>query len=274
MYIVTYLTLIKALRDRDFLTYESWKMRHAFVLLFGYMSLLIVAVASILHRTPLRLSSALAYTLLVSVHMFAAHSKSLSQSIRQLIALSFLVTLNTVLVSVSHGHIYAHMGFLIVVCVLSLYKSIVVSLTGVVFAALYYMVIGVSSPGLVYTQGLVGSDAYEWSFVLFTSVTLIAAISAVAWLLEYGSTKDVLSLEKDLALTVIRNRQISEIQDNVLQSLTIALYSTDEKSSAYKSLNAALSDSKEVASLLRSKDFLDSEDFVRSSENNFTAESE
>lgn len=89
-----------------------------------------------------------------------------------------------------------------------------------------------------------------------------------------GSTKAVVSLEKDLALTVIRNRQISELQDNVLQSLTIALYSTDEKSSAYNSLNAALSDSKEVASLLRSKDFLDSEDFVRSGENNFTAESE
>lgn len=271
---MTYLTSFTALSDRDFLTYESWKIRHAFVLLFGYTFLAIVVAANILYKTPLKLSSALAYTLLVAVHMFAAHSKSLSQNIRQLFALSFLVTLNTILINVSQGHIYAHMGFLIVVCILSLYKSIVVLLTSVVFAALYYMVIGVSSPGLIYTQGLVGSDAYEWSFVLFTSVTLISAINAVAWLLESGSTKAVVSLEKDLALTVIRNRQISELQDNVLQSLTIALYSTDEKSSAYNSLNAALSDSKEVASLLRSKDFLDSEDFVRSGENNFTAESE
>lgn len=134
----------------------------------------------------------------------------------------------------------------------------------VIFSVLYYMLVGVVSPGLIFTSGLIGKDAFDWSLVLFSGLVLVTALSAVSWLIDNDLNENLIFLESAVASAVLRDRKVNELQDNVLQAITAAMYLIeDEQSPISRSLKSALDDSKKIVTMLRSKELLANEDFVR-----------
>ena len=134
----------------------------------------------------------------------------------------------------------------------------------VIFSVLYYMLVGAVSPGLIFTSGLIGKDAFDWSLVLFSGLVLVTALSAVSWLIDNDLNENLIFLESAVASAVLRDRKVNELQDNVLQAITAAMYLIeDEQSPISRSLKSALDDSKKIVTMLRSKELLANEDFVR-----------
>lgn len=244
--------------------YTQWRQRHFFVSvcgqIYGTAALLFAAIAGKGGGTP----TLLFYVPVFLAYVFATRSPMIRQNSKELFSLGFLLTANSIVVGATGGHIYAHMAFIIIASLLSLYRSTVVAVTVAVFSGLYYMLVGTVSPGLIYTYGLTGKDAFDWSLVLFTGLVLVTALSAISWLMDGDLNENLTSLENALTSVVLRDREVNELQDNVLQAITTAMYLVEDKdSSMAKSLQSALEDSKNIVTMLRSKDLLANEDFVR-----------
>lgn len=246
------------------MAYAQWRQRHFFV---SICSQIYGAVALILAATDAQResrSTLLAYFLIFVAYTFAIRSPLIGQSSKELFSLSFLLTANSIVVSAAGGHIYAHMAFMVIACLVSLYRSSIVAGSVVVFSVLYYMLVGVVSPGLIFTNGLVGKDAFDWSLVLFSGLVLVTTLSAVSWLIDSDLNENLISLENTVTSAVLRDRKVNELQDNVLQAITAAMYlMDDEQSPISRSLQSALDDSKKIVTMLRAKELLTNEDFVR-----------
>ena len=244
--------------------YAQWRQRHFFV---SICSQIYGAVALILAATGAQgesRSTLLAYLLIFAAYIFAIRSPLIGQSSKELFSLSFLLTANSMVVSATGGHIYTHMAFIVIACLVSLYRSSTVAVSVIVFSVLYYMLVGVVSPGLIFTDGLIGKDAFDWSLVLFSGLVLVTTLSAVSWLIDSDLNENLISLENAVTSTVLRDRKVNELQDNVLQAITAAMYLVgDEQSPVSRSLQSALDDSKKIVTMLRSKELLTNEDFVR-----------
>ena len=244
--------------------YAQWRQRHFFVSvcsqIYGVMALALAARG----EREEHLSTLLVYFLIFVVHIFAIRSPLIRQSSKELFSLSFLLTANSIVVSATGGHIYAHMAFMVIACLVSLYRSSIVAGSIVIFSVLYYMLVGAVSPGLIFTSGLIGKDAFDWSLVLFSGLVLVTALSAVSWLIDNDLNENLIFLESAVASAVLRDRKVNELQDNVLQAITAAMYLIeDEQSPISRSLKSALDDSKKIVTMLRSKELLANEDFVR-----------
>lgn len=244
--------------------YTQWRQRHFFVSLCGHAYGALALVLVVMDTQRESLQTLAAYFLVFAGHVFAVRSPLIGQGNKELFSLSFLLTANSMVVSATGGHIYAHMMFMCIACLVSLYKSSSVAGSMVVFSLVYYMLIGVASPGLIFTRGLLGNDAFEWSLVLFAGLVLVTTLSAVSWMLDSNLNENLLSLENAVTSTVLRDRQVNELQDNILQAIAAAMYLVkDEQSPVFRSLQSALDDSKKVVTMMRSKELLTNENFVR-----------
>lgn len=243
--------------------YTQWRQRHFFVSLcsqgYGALALLLVV-----NSQKESLQTLTAYFLVFAAHMFAIRSPLIGPGNKELFSLSFLLTANSMVIGATGGHVYAHMMFMGIACLVSLYKSSSVAGSMVMFSLAYYMLVGVASPGLIFTRGLLGNDAFEWSLVLFAGLVLVTTLSAVSWLLDSDLNENLVSLENAVTSTVLRDRQVNELQDNVLQAIAAAMYLVkDEQSPVFRSLQSALDNSKKIVTMLRSKELLTNENFVR-----------
>jgi hypothetical protein len=133
-----------------------------------------------------------------------------------------LITASAVLVHVGGGSIEMHFHFFVALGLLTIYQDWLPFLLALGYVVLHHGVMGVLDPRSVYNHPAAWNNPWKWAaihgfFVLFASVGLI-----ISWRLSEVERARAEDLRQKLHDADLRRQQAMEINDNIVQGLTVA----------------------------------------------------
>lgn len=196
------------------------------------------------------------YLLLILLQMTLSVSPRVGEQTQQFYAAGALLTATAVLVEAAGHQLYAHMGFIAALSLLTLYQNWVTYLGGVAYLALYYLVFGVANADSLYAEG--PRNAAWWPVTFFITAVVVSLIGVVGWILHQRTAHETEALRVRLAEAGLRERQARELNDTVVQHLVTTLYAAEEGTpqEAADAARAALTEARLLVSSLLTADWV------------------
>jgi mannitol-specific phosphotransferase system IIBC component len=161
-----------------------------------------------------------------------------------------LVSSSAVLVHLSGGSIEMHFHFFVMIGVITMYHDWFPFLLAIAFVALHHGVMGVIAPAGVYNHPAAQANPWKWAgihafFVLAASVAYL-----VSWRMTEMERERAERYLIEIHDARLRQRQALEINDNVVQGLSIAKYALDagDDVRAYEAVARTLSSARGIIS--------------------------
>lgn len=151
-----------------------------------------------------------------------AASSRFTRKHRSALASLSLVTASAVLVHLSGGSTEMHFHFFVALGILTLYQDWHPFLLALGYVVVHHGVMGVVAPRSVYDHPSAWAHPWTWAaihgfFVIAASVALI-----ISWKLNELERARSIKFERKLGEATVRRQQALEINDNIVQGLTVA----------------------------------------------------
>ncbi|MDQ3756484.1 MAG: hypothetical protein M3394_01380 [Actinomycetota bacterium] len=156
-----------------------------------------------------------------------ATRREASENLRMATATLGLMTSSAVLVHLSGGTIEAHFHFFVMVAVVSLYQTWLPFLLAVGFVVVHHGLVGALDPDAVFNHPSALEQPWLWAgihglFILGESIALLTT-----WRVSEGERDRTADVALRLQATELAQRQALEINDAVVQGLTVSKYALD-----------------------------------------------
>lgn len=234
----------------DALPPDAWRHRHR-----GIVTLLWLHVAALAAYGAWRDVPALHVVqeaAAVAVFAVLATTRQASDKVRMLTATLGLMTSSAVLVHLSDGSIEAHFHFFVMVAVISLYQTWPPFLLAVAFVVAHHGIGGALDPHSVFNHPSGLRHPWLWAgvhgfFILGESVALLTT-----WRLSENERDRTADVALQLQATELAQRQALEINDAVVQGLTVSRYALDtgDPELASAALDSTLAAARDLVSRL------------------------
>jgi len=208
------------LPEGGLLDYSEWLRRHKAIVIVLYCHTVGIVIFGLVRGYPLW--HCLVDASPVGLLAILAATPRFGRKWRSAFASLSLVTASAVLVHQSGGSIEMHFHFFVALGILTLYQDWHPFLLALGYVVVHHGVMGVIAPKSVYDHPDAWAHPWTWAaihgfFVLAASVALI-----ISWKVnELERTKSNL-FERQLGEATIRRQQALEINDNIVQGLTVA----------------------------------------------------
>lgn len=150
-----------------------------------------------------------------------------SRMIRTLATVLGLLTASAVLTHLSGGTIEMHFHFFVMLGVISIYQDWTPFLLAVGYVVLHHSVMGQLDPDSVYNHYAALNNPVKWGAIHGTFVLAACSAHLAGWRLVEEAHAKAEEYAVKLREGEIRRRQALEINDNVVQGLTVAKYALD-----------------------------------------------
>lgn len=247
-------TMLSRVRDTlprgDALPAEAWRHRHHAILVLLWLHVVGLFVFGLTQGVDLRHGLQEAGT----IGLFAglATRRQASNNFRMVTATLGLMTSSGVLVHLSGGSIEAHFHFFVMVAVISLYQTWLPFLLAVGFVVAHHSLVGALDPDAVFNHPSALAKPWLWAgvhglFILGESIALLCT-----WRLTEGERDRTADVALKLQATELAQRQALEINDAVVQGLTVSRYAleTGDPELAGAALDSTLSAARDLVSRL------------------------
>jgi len=202
------------------LSYEEWRKRHKAILWVLFLHAPAIVIFGLVREYPLWhcLVDASPVAILAAL---AAPSKFSRKWCSAFASLS-LVTASAVLVHLSGGSTEMHFHFFVALGILTLYQDWHPFLIALGYVVVHHGIMGVVAPRSVYDHPSAWAHPWTWAaihgfFVVAASVALI-----ISWKLNEIERARSNALQRQIGEATVRRQQALEINDNIVQGLTVA----------------------------------------------------
>ncbi len=202
------------------LGYEEWHKRHKAIVVVLYAHAAAIIVFGLVRQYSLVhvLLDASPVAILASL----AVPVRFGRKWRSALASLSLVTASAVLVHLSGGSTEMHFHFFVALGILTLYQDWHPFLLALGYVVVHHGLMGVVSPRSVYDHPSAWNHPWTWAaihgfFVLAASVALV-----IAWRLNEIERARSNTFQRQLGEATVRRQQALEINDNIVQGLTVA----------------------------------------------------
>ncbi len=204
---------------------DLWERRHNAILVLLYVHAVAIVAFALIRHFPL--AHSVGEGIPVAVLATLAASKRFRRSWRSALGAMSLVTASAVLVHISGGMIEMHFHFFVALGVLTLYQDWHPYLIALGYVVVHHGVMGLIAPRSVYNHPAAWRHPLTWAlihgfFVISASVALI-----ISWRLNELERARSEEFRAQLANASIRRQQALEINDNIVQGLTVAQLALD-----------------------------------------------
>ncbi|HEX2038463.1 MAG TPA: hypothetical protein VHF47_01900 [Acidimicrobiales bacterium] len=234
----------------DALPPEAWRHRHRGIVVLLWLHVpTLFAYGAIRGVDPLH---GLQEAAVVAAFAVLATRRQASENLRMLTATLGLMTSSGVLVHLSGGTIEAHFHFFVMVAVISLYQTWPPFLLAVGYVVVHHGLVGALDADAVFNHPAALRQPWLWAgvhglFILGESVALLTT-----WRLSEGERDRTADVALQLQATELAQRQALEINDAVVQGLTVSRYALDTGDPALASaaLDSTLDAARDLVSRL------------------------
>ncbi len=208
------------LPEGGWLSYEEWRRRHVAILWVLAIHVPSIVIYGLFRGKPLW--HCLADASPVAILALLANPKRFSRKWCSGLASLSLVTASAVLVHLSGGLTEMHFHFFVALGVLTLYQDWHPFLIALGYVVVHHGVMGVLYPRSVYDHPDAWAHPWTWAaihgfFVVLASVALI-----ISWKLNEVERARSNTFQRQLGEATVRRQQALEINDNIVQGLTVA----------------------------------------------------
>lgn len=209
----------------DALPPEAWRLRHRGIVFLLWLHVPALFVYGALRGVdPLH---GIQEAVVVAAFAVLATRRQVSENVRMLTATLGLMTSSGVLVHLSGGTIEAHFHFFVMVAVISLYQTWPPFLLAVGYVVVHHSLVGALDPDAVFNHPAALRQPWLWAgvhglFILGESIALLTT-----WRLSEGERDRTADVALRLQATELAQRQALEINDAVVQGLTVSRYALD-----------------------------------------------
>lgn len=222
-------TMLSRVRDAlprgDALPEEAWRHRHQ-----GIVGLLWVHVVGLFvygMTQDVGVLHGMQEAAIIGLFALMATRPEVSKNLRMATATLGLMTSSGVLVHLSGGTIEAHFHFFVMVAVISLYQTWMPFLLAVGFVVAHHGLVGALDADAVFNHPSAVARPWLWAgihglFILGESVALLTT-----WRLSEGERDRTADVALRLQATELAQRQALEINDAVVQGLTVSRYALE-----------------------------------------------
>lgn len=204
---------------------DAWQRRHAGLVVLLWLHVPGVVTFGLLQGSPLRhaLLEGIPLATLAALATFAR----LGRTVRMACATVGLMISSAVVVHLSEGSGESHFHFFVMVAVVSLYQSWSPFLLAVGFVVAHHGIVGVLDPPAVFNHPAALQHPWRWAllhgaFILGESVALLTT-----WRVSEAEQDETARIALELQRKELAQRQALEINDTVVQGLTVASYALD-----------------------------------------------
>ena len=207
------------------LTDEVWERRHRGILFFLWAHAVGIAVVALArgYSGPHSLAEGGAVAVLALLATFVTGSRAL----RAGLAATGLFTCSAMVVHLSGGVIEMHFHFFVMIGFLTLYQEWTPFLLGIGYVLVHHGVLGVIAPEVVFNHAAAVRNPWLWAAVHGTFVLAASVASILSWRLNEDAHSRAEKFSLRLHEEQLRQRQALEINDNVVQGLSVAKYALD-----------------------------------------------
>ena len=199
---------------------ESWALRHRWMVrLLGVHAVAIVVFAIVRGFTIVHAIQEGA--IVAGITLLASH-KWKSRKIASSLGALGLITSSAVLVHISGGAIEMHFHFFFALGVLTLYQDWFPFLLALGYVVVHHAVMGAVSPESVYNHGAAQANPWKWALIHGFFVTAASVAMIVSWRLSEYERGRAEEFRQRLHDADLRRQQAMEINDNIVQGLTVA----------------------------------------------------
>jgi hypothetical protein len=199
---------------------DAWLRRHKAILVLLYAHVAAIFVFGLVRRYPIVhcLIDASPVAILTTLAAFPRFRRSLRSALASL----SLITCSAVLVHLSGGAIEMHFHFFVALGVLTLYQDWHPFLMALGYVVVHHGLLGVIAPQSVYDHPSAWRNPWVWAgihgfFVISASIALI-----ISWRLNEIERARSEGYRVKLGEASLRRQQALEINDNIVQGLTVA----------------------------------------------------
>lgn len=203
---------------------EVWRHRHRGLVTLLWLHVPGIVAFGVVRGVGIRhaLIEGAAIAMLAVVATVAPHN-----TLRMVAATLGLVASSGVLVHLSDGSIEAHFHFFVMVAAVTLYQDWLPFLLSVAFVVLHHGVVGVLDSHAVYNHPAAQAHPWQWAgihgmFIMGESVALLAA-----WRTSENERANANAVALQLQAKDLAQRQALEINDAVVQGLTVSSFALD-----------------------------------------------
>lgn len=204
---------------------DAWQRRHA-----GLVALLWLHVPAVV-AFGVAQGSALGHAVVEGVPLATLAALAtflrLGRRLRMASATVGLMMSSAIVVHLSEGSGESHFHFFVMVAVVSLYQSWSPFLLAVGFVVAHHGIVGVLDPPAVFNHPAALEHPWRWAvlhgaFILGESVALLTT-----WRVSEAEQDETARIALELQRKELAQRQALEINDTVVQGLTVASYALD-----------------------------------------------
>lgn len=172
----------------------------------------------------------------IAVLALAATITRGGRSFRAAIVAMGLLTSSAMIVHLSGGVIEMHFHFFVVIGVLTLYQEWTPFLLAIGYVLVHHGLLGTLEPAAVFNHESAVENPWLWAAIHGAFVLAASAASVLAWRLNEDVHERAEAASLRLHEEQLRQRQALEINDNIVQGLTVAKYAMDAGNSDHARL--------------------------------------
>jgi signal transduction histidine kinase len=237
---------------------EIWERRHRGILLFLWAHAIGIGVVALFrgYSGPHSLAEGGTVALLALAATFVTGSRA----VRAGLAATGLFTCSAMVVHLSGGIIEMHFHFFVMIGLLTLYQEWTPFLLGIGYVLVHHGVLGVISPEAVFNHPSAAENPWLWAGIHGIFVLAASVASILSWRLNEDAHERAEKFSLRLHAEQLRQRQALEINDNVVQGLTVAKYALDagDPAHAKEAVERTLSSARHIVTeLLNDEDETD-----------------
>jgi len=208
------------LPEGGWLSYEEWRRRHKAILWVLFLHVPGIIIFGLVRHYPLW--HCLVDGSPVAILAALASPSKFSRKWCSAFASLSLVTASAVLVHLSGGSTEMHFHFFVALGILTLYQDWHPFLIALGYVVVHHGVMGVLQPRSVYDHPSAWAHPWTWAaihgfFVVAASIALI-----ISWKLNEMERAKSNTFERQIGEATVRRQQALEINDNIVQGLTVA----------------------------------------------------
>lgn len=179
-----------------------------------------------------------------------------SRKVRASLGALGLITASAVIVHVSGGQIEMHFHFFFALGVLTLYQDWFPFLLALGYVVLHHGVMGVLKPESVYNHPAAWANPWGWAAIHGAFVLAASTAMVISWRLSEVERARAEQYRTRLHDADLRRRQAMEINDNIVQGLTVAKMAMelDQTDESYRALDETLQKARGIISELLGDD--------------------
>ncbi|MEX2395268.1 MAG: hypothetical protein WD826_12405 [Actinomycetota bacterium] len=199
---------------------EYWERRHRWML--RLLAVHAVAIAIFARFRGFSLTHSVQEGAIVAGIAILAAIPRRNRKLQSALGALGLITASAVLVHISGGSIEMHFHFFFALGVLTLYQDWFPFLLALGYVVLHHTVMGMISPESVYNHPAAWANPWKWALIHGFFVTAASAAMVISWRLSEVERARAEAFRTRLHDSDLRRRQALEINDNIVQGLTVA----------------------------------------------------